>query len=330
MFNKVFVEKDLVNKNHTQDVLKKIRFNELITIDRYDNIFEKVKKPYLQKRDNLNLFLAKKRGEIVKEAPDAYGLGKEKHFYFIHAYNCIYECEYCYLQGYFNSPDIVWFLNHDEIIKKIDDTSKTHPNSWFHAGEFSDSLAVSHFTNEIPTYHEYFKGNSTAKLELRTKSSNTRALESLEPLSNLFVTFSLSPKEVAKSIDKKASPIKQRLKAIKRLHQLGFKIGIHLDPIVIENCWEKSYQELIEDLSNHIPISEISFISIGVVRFTKDVFLQFSKNYPNSNIRTSAFVKSFDNKFRYPKPIRSNALRLVKEILTHYGANPTNIYECME
>ena len=216
MFNTVFIEKDLMNSSTTKSVLAKVPHKEMIEIDRYDEVFEKVKKPYLQKRDNLNLFLAKKRGQIVKEAPDAYGLGNSKHFYFVHAYNCIYECEYCYLQGYFNSPDIVWFLNHDEIISEIDSVVKQNPGSWFHAGEFSDSLAVSHFTKELPLYIDYFRKNKSAKLELRTKSSNIKALESIEPTDNLYVTFSLSPAQTAKSIDRKASPIKHRLLAIKK------------------------------------------------------------------------------------------------------------------
>lgn len=330
MFNKVFVEKDLMNSSTTESVLAKLPYKEIIQIDRYDQVFEKVKKPYLQKRDNLNLFLAKKRGQIVKEAPDAYGLGENKHFYFVHAYNCIYECEYCYLQGYFNSPDIVWFLNHDEIISEIDLVAKQNPGSWFHAGEFSDSLAVSHFTKELPLYIDYFRKNKLAKLELRTKSSNIKALESIEPTDNLYVTFSLSPAQTAKSIDRKASPIKHRLLAIKKLHQKGFNIGLHLDPIILSDNWKSLYEELFSDLSEHINLSEVAFFSIGVVRFTKDVFQTFSKNYPNSSINTASFVKSFDNKMRYPRPVRQNALRYIREVLQNFGVDNSTIYECME
>jgi spore photoproduct lyase len=330
MFNKVFIENDLGDYKETKELLSKIKYKELVQINRFDDVFEKVKKPYLQKRKNLNLFLAKKRGQIVKEAPDAYGLSDSKHYYFVHAYNCIYECEYCYLQGYFNSPDLVWFINHDEIINEIDNVSKRNPGAWFHAGEFSDSLALSHFTNEIPKYHRYFKNNKTAKLELRTKSANIKSIENLEPIENMFITFSLSPDDMAKKIDRKASPIKHRLLSIQKLDELGFKIGIHLDPIVLSDDWKNSYQKLISDLSLHIELGHISFFSIGVVRFTKDVFHTFSTNYPDSLIKTSSFIKSFDNKVRYPRPVRKNALRFVKESLIHYGANESKIYECME
>jgi len=330
MFQKVIIEKDILHHPKTKEILKKINYKNVVETDSYRDIFEKVKKPYLQKRDNLNLIIAIKKGELVKEAPDAYGLGKEKHFYFIHAYNCIYECEYCYLQGYFNSPDLVLFINHDDIINQIQEKIKLFSDAWFHAGEFSDSLALSHITGEISEYHELFKQNPEAKLELRTKSANIKVLRSLAPLKNLFVTYSLSPKDIAKSIDHKAAPMNSRLEAIRKLHKMGHQIGIHFDPIIYTTDWEQKYVELIENIHANIPIDQVQFFSLGVVRFTKDVFQEFKNNYPNSKIHMATFVSSFDDKIRYPKPLRLNILRGVKELLIHYGADEKNIYLCME
>ena len=49
MFNKVFVEKDLINSSTTKSVLAKVPHKEIIEIDRYDEVFEKVKKPTFKK-----------------------------------------------------------------------------------------------------------------------------------------------------------------------------------------------------------------------------------------------------------------------------------------
>ena len=99
MFNTVFVEKDQYQS--AQELLSKIKYRDLKVIDKIEDIWGRVKKPYLQKRTTLNLFIGRKKGQLLKEAPSAYGVGSEKHFYYIHAYNCIYECEYCYLHFYF-------------------------------------------------------------------------------------------------------------------------------------------------------------------------------------------------------------------------------------
>ncbi|MBC7430208.1 MAG: hypothetical protein H7336_16460, partial [Bacteriovorax sp.] len=111
MFEVIYVENQLINHPRVLEILKKYPNSKVHNIDKVEDVFGRVKKPYLQKRSNLNLFLGEKKGQLVKLAPPAYGLSGEPHYYFVHAYNCIYECNYCYLQGYFHSPDIVLYLN---------------------------------------------------------------------------------------------------------------------------------------------------------------------------------------------------------------------------
>lgn len=331
MFKRIFVEKKVIDHKITQNILSKFKTIEPELIDKVEDIWGRVKKPYLQKRDNLNLFIGRKEGALIKEAPPAYGKGSEPHYYFVHAYNCIYECEYCYLQGYFNTPDIVLFVNHEDIISEMEKlTLKTNGPLWFHAGEFSDSLALSHLTDEFSYYFDFFKKYKNAFLEFRTKSVNIKKLLNYEPLENIFVSFSLSPEKNVKEHDLKTPPLKLRLKAIEELYKKGFKIGIHLDPVIYKDDFKESYQELLSDLNKHIPISEISYISIGVVRFTKDVYFETKKNYPESTLLQGEFIKSFDNKVRYNRPMRMWILNSLKDLSLSYNIASERVYLCME
>ncbi len=330
MFEKVLVEKDILNSPHTQHILNKLKHNDPILINKVDEIWGKVKKPYLQKRENLNLFIGKKRGTLVKQAPDAYGLNGDPHFYFIHSYNCIYECQYCYLQGYFNTPDLVLYVNHDEIIKEIETTLDQHPNAWFHAGEFSDSLALNHITNEWSQYWDFFKARPEAKLELRTKSVNIKNILSLEPLKNVLLTFSLSPDEPSKEFDLKTPSTKARIKAIKKLSDSNFQLGIHFDPIIYSEDIEKIYSNLVDQLLENTNLDQINYFSLGVVRYTKDVYRQVESNYPDSKLHAHPYIKSFDNKIRYSKPMRNWLLSTVKNILLSKGVCESKVYLCME
>lgn len=330
MFKKIYVEKRVLETTEFLSLKEKLKLKNFTIINKIDEIWGRVKKPYLQKRDNLNLFIGKKDGTLLKEAPDAYGLGSEKHFYYVHAYNCIYECEYCYLQGYFKTPDIVFFINHNEIKNEMQKTVDQYPDAWFHAGEFSDSLALSHYTGEITHYYDFFKNNPDAKLELRTKSVNTKELESLRPLPNIFLSFSLSSSDNAKSFDRKCPSIKARLSAIKKMNALGYNIGIHLDPITYKDSFELDYKELILSLQDAISLDQISYISIGVVRYTSDVYKEVQKNYSKSLISTGNFIKSFDGKVRYNRPMRNWMMNKVKNELIKHGAFEDRIYFCME
>lgn len=330
--SKIFIEHSLKDNPRSQTFIQSFPKADLTYIDDYQNIFQKVKKPYLQKRDNTQIFIAKKRGQLIKEAPEAYGMSGEPHYYFVHAYNCMYECQYCYLQGYFHSPDLVFFLNHDEIIEEMQNNYKKHKGEklWFHAGEFSDSLALSHITNEWPLYWDAMKNMPNALLELRTKSANIKAIENLEPLNNVIVSFSFSSRYAAKKFDLKTASISARIKAMKTLYEKGFQLGMHLDPIIDHPNLLNDYNDVFDELFESVPPEAFSYFSLGVVRFTKNVFDQVKKNYTESPMLGANFVTSFDNKVRYSKPLRDKILYAIKNLLIQKKVNSEAIYLCME
>jgi len=335
-FEKIFLEEHLIDHPRAKQIISRFPNAEVKLLTKIEDVFGRVKKPYLQKRTNLNLFLGEKKGQLIKPAPPAYGLADDLHYYFVHAYNCIYECNYCYLQGYFQSPDIVLFLNHEEILAEIkkysDEFANSHPGKliWFHAGEYSDSLALSHLTGELPEYFELFRNLPNARLELRTKSVNIKEILKVKPTSNVITSFSLAPEHRTKLNDLKTPPLKARLEAIRELHEQGHPIGIHFDPIIYDEKLEDSYEELINDLTYVIPPEFIEYVSIGVVRFTKNVYLQVTKNYPESDFLADDFTNSFDGKMRYNRPMRMWILGKVKSLLVQAGVPLEKIYECME
>ncbi|WP_127717013.1 spore photoproduct lyase family protein [Halobacteriovorax sp. HLS] len=334
MFEKIFIERDILEHQQTKKILRTFPNIETQVIEKVEDVFARVKKPYLQKRDTLNLFLGQKKGQLVKEAPDAYGISGEPHYYFIHAYNCIYECNYCYLQGYFHSPDLVLFINHEEICEEIEKVAtrdyQLGKTPWFHAGEFSDSLALSHLTGELPIYHELFSRLPFAKLELRTKSANIKEIENLTPKDNIIITFSLSPADKIKNNDLKTPSLKARLKSIERLAKLGHPIGIHFDPVVYDDDFSSKYAQLIDETLAVLPMSSLEYISVGVVRFTKDVYHQVQSNYPKSELLSSELIKSFDGKIRYNRPMRLWILSTIKDLLLNRKVDESKIYLCME
>lgn len=344
MFERIYIEKSLqqdpLSLSKIEKTLKRFPNASVFYIDNYRNVFGKFYKPYLSKRDNLWLFLAQKKGELVKPTPPAYGTNTGKHYYFVHAYNCIYECQYCYLQGYFHSPDIVLFLNHTEILQNIETIIKNHLTNypheeiWFHAGEYSDSLALSDLSGELPEFFELFKKYPEAKLELRTKSIKIQELLKLPALANVFISFSLSSDRNTKEIDLKTPKLDLKLGAISTLAKNGFSLGLHFDPIVYNETFDEDYRQLMERLKNSLTKDQIekqlAYISIGVVRFTKDVHSKVTKNYPDSTMFSFDMIRSFDGKMRYPKPLRFHLMDKVRSWLIELGVSEKKIYLCME
>jgi spore photoproduct lyase len=330
MINQILIENELKDHPRVKHILSQFNNAQVELIDQYDNYFGKTKKPYLYKREGLTLYLAQKKGDLVKLAPPAYGEKSTPHYYYIHAYNCIYECEYCYLQGYFSSPDLVLFMNHEDIIAEMVRIAQKETEVWFHAGEFSDSLAMSHVTQEFPLYLNFLDKNPNAKIELRTKSVNIQPLLNESPRDNLIVSFSLSPESQAKTIDKKTPSIKARIKVMQDLKRAGFKIAIHFDPIVYEPNFVQNFLHLITLLNEAKLLTSAEYYSLGVVRFTKDVYKEVQRNYPDSLIHTQKMISSFDGKVRYTRPMRLWMMNQIKELLIKQNVVQEKIYLCME
>ena len=330
-FHSVLVEKEILNHPRVQNILNFLKPNSVYEIDSYEKWWGHVQKPYLDKRDKLNLILAAKKGEMVKHAPPAYGFSKNKHYYFVHAYNCIYECQYCYLQGHFKNPDLVIFVNYEDIIKEMSRLCQHDPNPvWFHAGEFSDSLALSHLTQELSLYWEFISKNENAFFELRTKSVNIKEVLKQTPHPRIVTSFSLSPQRATKELDLKTPPASSRVEAMKKLSERGFKIGVHFDPIVFTQDYEAEYEQLVEDLRKQGLLQEIEYISIGVVRFSKDAFDVFARNYPASSILRSPLRKESKDKVKYSKELRFQILSSLENMLVEKGYSKEKIYWCME
>lgn len=333
-FQSIFVEETVRELPQTQKILQSFSHLPIHPIDKVEDYFGRVKKPYLHKRDSLNLFIGQKKGQLVKEAPPAYGGQSGKHYYFIHAYNCLYECEYCYLQGYFHSPDLVLFINHEEITQEMKRLTLSAPQGekvWFHAGEFSDSLALSHLTGELPHYFSLMQELPQAQLELRTKSNNIRELLKLPALPNVVVSFSLSPEKVAKEFDHRAPSVKLRLQAIAQLAARGFSIGVHFDPIFAAPGVHEEYQVLLEDLLQAMGGQPLAYLSLGVVRFPEDIYRQMKKNYPQSKILAGPLDnETSDALVRYPPEVRTPLLTKIKEQALALSIPENIIYLCME
>jgi len=336
MFEKIFIESEIIQNQRTQHILDKLKVNinhqSIYPISKIEDYFGKVKKPYLQKRDNLNLFIGKKKGQLLKTTPAAYGTTSGRHYYFIHAYNCIYECSYCYLQGHFHSPDLVIFINHEEILREMKNICQQYADEtiWFHAGEFSDSLVLSHITGELPLYHQFVLENQNAVIELRTKSANIKELLKLTPHPRFIASFSLAPAQQISDYDLKTPPLKTRLLAISSLNKSRHPIGLHFDPIIYSCDVFDDYHCLLKELKQHIELADIEYLSLGVVRFTKDVFSQVQKNYPQAKFFSHELEKDPDGKIRYSKTLRFYLLKKISQLCQESGIPKDKIYLCME
>ncbi len=138
----------------------------------------------------------------------------------------------------------------------------------------SDSLLYEGITGHarrlIPLFAQTETNPRGCKLILLTKSANTPYLAGL-PTSNVAVTFSLNPEDIADKWEGKWSdgtritpPIRTRLAAALEAQTMGFEVRFRIDPILPIGMWRAAYRAFFRDVVT-LGISP-TYITLGTYR----------------------------------------------------------------
>ncbi len=279
------------------------------------------------------LLLGLKRGIKLRPAPRDYGVPGRPHFGLTHQYNCIYACDYCYLDGYFTSRAVVFHVNLEAFGESIaQQTSLAPPDRqpWFHTGEYGDSLALAGVFGDVDYFLNLFDGLPRATLELRTKSVRIDPVVQRPALPNVITSFTLMPQAYSRRYERRTPSIPARIEAARRLVEAGYPVAIHLDPLVYEEDFESAYRELMVQVDQRLSTARIAYITVGALRFSKPAFERVRAVHPRSGLWANEFVRSLDGKVRYFRPLRLWMLRKVKQMWQEQGIDPDRIHTCME
>ena len=79
-----------------------------------------------------------------------------------------------------------------------------------------------------------------------------------------------------------------------------------------------------------MPSDQLAYISLGVPRFTKEVFKQLKMNYSFYKQREIDFPFGHDDKHKYSHAKKGYVLNAIKSLLNKSGISEDKIYLCME
>lgn len=310
-----------------QRILKKYSNIPQITCHHYGEIFNIKNQNFRTQKQFPALIIAIKKGKKVIEAPEGFGIGGSKNYYFSHMQNCLYDCRYCFLQGMYNSANYLWFVNYEGFISEIRDIALTsNQTSYFFSGYDCDSLVFESLTGFAQEFITFFKNHKNAILELRTKSVNIKALENTEVVKNVITAFSFTTEETSKMIEHKVPPVRSRIKAIQKLSNLGWQVGLRFDPMIYTKDYQASYSKLINDIFNGLNTDNLHSISIGPLRFPKKMHEKITKLYPSENLLTENLIQT-GNIISYKKETEAELKTFITDELSIH-AEKTKIFSC--
>ena len=252
-------------------------------------------------------------------------------------FGCLYECAYCYLQLYVNSPGLIFPANLDDYFDRFrayrdspaERAWRKGPYLRIGTGEFSDSLMLDDITAYSLPLIEFFRDSPATLFEFKTKSDNIQNLLRIDPRGKIVIGWTLNPPKVVAENEFYTASLSRRLRAARRCGDAGYRLAFHFDPIISYPGWERDYAGVLEELFSTVRPEEIAWISLGTLRFRKELKGIMENRFPENTLLDQELVPGFDGKLRYPAPLRLKIYRTMIDLFRKHHPRPP-LYLCME
>ena len=321
-FSHIYIEEEAYGYRLSDTILNKFPNSSIVGIKNYKDVFNRLKQDFQTQKKSMNIILAKKSPPFLYQVTDmVQGHHMPGFFYTTPMLNCLYNCEYCFLQGMYSSGNIVIFVNQEDfqdyIKLKLQQNKASKEVVTVSISYNTDLLAME---NLFPITKSWIKFASECKnlmIEIRTKSSNFKSIDTMDSNQNVLLSWTISPEEVSKAYEHLAPPLSQRISAIKSAMDKGWKVRLCFDPIMNIENWDKIYSEFFLYLFQKINNKKLYDITLGTFRMNKDYFNRINRRNPQSEIYYSEYVTE-KNTVALPKNMRIFMMEKLKQELSKY------------
>ena len=245
---------------------------------------------------------------------------------------CTAMCLYCYLVCNYNKCAYIRiFVNREEMLKKLIDTSnKSSEDLVFEIGSNSDLILENTMTNNLPLVIEEFGKNGKGYITFPTKFDMVDDILNLKHNGKTIIRMSVNPQYIITKVELGTSNLENRIKAINKLYNAGYKIGILVAPVIMIDNWKDLYKELIQILYNNLQEDVKKEV------FFEVIFMTYS--YVHTKINEEAFpnaIKLYSKdkmtgrgkgKYMYKINLREDGEKYIRQLLNEYFPNNSIVY----
>lgn len=294
MFNSIYVEERALDYSITQQLLQKYAGCDIIYIKHYKDVFNRPNQLFRVQKQHQALILAVKENQFIYKGPEVcQDFGHENFYYTSFLLNCIYDCEYCYLQGMYPSANPVAFVNVEDFRDEINKTVGNGP-ALLAASYDTDLLAFHNIIPYMDYFYGFFAGKPELSVEVRTKSAGLAFYQTHTPLDNLMIAFTLSPQEIIRSYERHTPSLASRIKAVQAAMECGFRVRLCFDPVFIHPHQNALYEPFYEDVFNQIDAGRVTDVGYGFFRMSPDFFKRIEKQLEYSRLFSDNYCVNRD------------------------------------
>ena len=245
---------------------------------------------------------------------------------------CTAMCMYCYLVCNYNKCAYLrLFVNREQMLEKIIKTAnKSDKNLCFEIGSNSDLILENTITNNLVWTIKNFSKSTKGTLTFPTKFDMVDPILDIPGKERVIVRMSVNPEEIINKVEFGTSRLKDRVIAINKLSEAGYKVGILIAPIILVQNWQELYKDLIINLSDELStkVKEAVFFEL--------IFMTYS--YIHKMINHDAFPNAPElfnkelmtmrgrGKYMYKTSVKDEAKEYMQNLLNEYFPNNKILY----
>lgn len=317
-FRHIYAEREVLSHTVTKQLAERFPKASVIPITHYKDVFNRSRQNLHAQETEPALILAANHGTLFYPgAPVCQSFGEEHFMYTSCIMNCLYDCDYCYLQGMYPSGALVVFVNLEDYFKELDRLLEQHP-VYLCCSYDSDLTALSGLLPHASAFCDYAKKHPDLRLELRTKSAALPFIRALPAAKNIVMAFTLSPQELITRYEHFTPSLTARLATAKEAANKGFSLRLCFDPILDIPDAEMLYSTLVDKVFSVLTPEEITDISLGVFRLSKDYLKQLKKAKPACALSHYPYEVT-DNVCHYQADRCDTLLTVVCDALHRHG-----------
>lgn len=321
MYNKIFshiyVEKDALKFEMAGDILKKFPNSSVMRINHYKDVFCRKHQDFRAQKYSQALILAVNREKsIYKGARVCQDFGNENFYYCSVIKNCVFDCEYCYLQGMYSSGNIVIFVDLERVFNEMEELLEKHP-VYLCISYDTDLPALEGITGFLEKWARFASGYDNLTIEVRTKSGNL--INSREQIDNLIFAWTISPEYIIDTYESGTASLNARINAINNVIGAGGRVHLCFDPIIYCSGFEYVYGDMFDMVFENIDAKKVEGVSVGTFRISKSYLKNMRKQRLSE--MTAFPYKCINGVYQYDAKINSMILEFaLKRIRQHFGS----------
>lgn len=289
-YNALYIERKATNHPHGKTLLRLFSDRRIIVLEDYGEFFNRPNQDFQGQKSSPALVAAVGTPPFLYEATErVVGQSDLPVYYNDQLRNCVYNCEYCFLQGMHASGHTLVYVNSEDFQAAAARRGGEGPY-WLSISYLTDILAFEETLPLVSEWISFSDRNPGITFEVRTKGEASPIVRSLgHP--GVVLVWSLSPPSVASRHESGCASFQNRLFAAETALRFGWRVRLAFDPVILVPGWKQAYTDMLATVFRRLPPDRIEAATYGVFRMGADYMGRIATSRRDSTILHHPFTR---------------------------------------